>query len=141
MFKVAFGRCDIPHIGHASLINEVDLFILSNGKGRTDTALRLFLLRRLGAPIEKIVVGNPYNILKKLSKLYEANELVVVTEEKNAGLANALNIQTIALSKTLPVSSTKIRALIKEAKYAELANFYLNDFESITLACTCSFYK
>ena len=134
--KVAFGRCALPHIGHAAMINdEVDFFILSNNKNLPSTANRLALLCRLGAPSEKIIIGNPYKELTNLKKKY-GDKLLVVTELENEALPKYLGIATELFTRKLKISSTKLRKLIGFS-FDTFAEFYLNDKISILLAFAC----
>ena len=134
MIKVAFGRCALPHSGHVSLINQVDIFVLSNSAKLPNAELRIKLLQMLGADVSRIRVGVPYECLLAISEEF-SEEAVVVSEKANEGLARAVKLNTVPLTKQFGLSSTYIRSLFGEGNYSRLREIY-NSEESFALANT-----
>lgn len=115
MKKISFGRCNLPHYGHVEFINGLDYFVLSDAKKNTDVDLRLEMLKRLGCNTSKIIVGNPYTVLKSLSKSGESGDFFVLVEEENAHLPKVLGFKYEIVSREKnSISSTALRKMNDE---------------------------
>lgn len=121
---VAIGRCNLLHPGHVSLIQSVDLFVLSSGRLNLPVGDRLAMIERYAdVPIDRIVVGNPYQVLESLR---ESENLTLRCIDESVSLANALGIPVQLIERREGLSSTQIREWVDtgnlEALNASIAN-------------------
>lgn len=120
--KTAFGRCNIPHLGHKYLIDQVDLFILSDGKRNLPVDLRIHMLEALGVNRYKILVCNPY---KYYSEIDNGASIVVINDPSNYKLIQAIGKNQVDFqNKQFSLSSTLIRSLAKNKSFSEIIKLY-----------------
>lgn len=105
---ISFGRCNLPHNGHVSLINSTDLFIMSDGRKCVSAGLRLEMLFELGADTDKIVVANPYKFLSRVDTAVRT-KIQIICERDNEHLPAYLGFEVIRLEKRFGISSTMLR--------------------------------
>lgn len=138
MKKVSFGRCNLPHYGHVAFINGLDFFVLSDAKKNTATELRLDLLKSLGCDISKIVVGNPYTVLKSLRESHcdeECCDFLILVEEENVHLPKVLGFkyEVVSREKNSSISSTELRKMSEE----DFSRYYGDCEELVEKAKAC----
>lgn len=112
--KVAFGRVQLPHLGHKYLIDRCDQFILSSGKKNLSSEIRIRILKELGIDERKLIVGNPF---REISRLVNDNpgKIEILYSKENYSLVKNFSgkAKLTEIKRKYGMSSTKLREMIK----------------------------